>query len=228
MDRDEQAAADAARELLAESSDIEAEETPSGPESPVAQEDEQETEETVEVFDVEAPEDLLQELDMPEFEEEPEEVEDEAEYLYDDPDALKRKLDAEKKKTAYLEGLRAQDNKRAWKAEALKFFPLAEYALDDIEAKSRRAYLREARKAHDAIKPTVSKVVENAKKMVEKAKADALTEAREQAAAAWGVPTTGPGVVPGDATQQVEKEKAIFEKRGLAGVMREMIEKDSI
>lgn len=166
-------------------------------------------------FGEQLPEDLAGELDEPDFEEEAEreyearQDEEDYEQGYEDPDLHKRLLAAEKKAQHY-EQLRAKEASKSWRAEATKYFPLAEHSFGEIKATSRRGFLREAKRIHDTtfsyLKPHLDKLQE----ATEAAKAAATAEAREDAERAWGRPTTGGSEVP---SMTAEQEKRIARAR---------------
>lgn len=201
----------------------EAEDTPSSEETaaPPAQEAEL-------TFGEQMPEGLAEELDEPDFEEEAEREyeaqQDEEEYEggYEDPELRKRLLAAEKKAEHY-EQLRAREAQKSWRAEATKYFPLAEHSFDKIKATSRRGFLREAKQIHETtysyLKPHLDKLQE----ATEKAKETATTEARQDAERAWGRPTTGGSEVP-SLTQEQEKRMQRARRTGdFADVVKAMV-----
>jgi hypothetical protein len=103
----------------------------------------------------------------------------------------KRAIIAEKK-AAYYEKLSADRERKKWKDEAKKAFPHSLHALDKIQAKSRRGFLREAKAAHESV---VGYVTEATKQRVAELEAErelAKAEAEAKVADAWGTPTAGP------------------------------------
>jgi hypothetical protein len=174
----------------------------SGQEAAVAQEVEQETA-SVPSYEPEVPQDILDELEEPDFEAEAENelkltetfTDEDVNFSDEDSDERKARLAAEKK-VAWLEGRIVDQNKAKWEAEAIKYFPLSEHALKGIKVDSRRAFLREARIAHEAVLPYVKPLVDQLTAERERAKAEGALEGRQEAANAWGTPTTGPGSVP--------------------------------
>lgn len=177
--------------------------------------------EAVPSYEVEVPDELLAELDEPDFEAEADEelAEPDPEDQYEGyEDETKRRIAAEKR-AKWLEDRLVQQNRAKWEAEALRYFPLSEHRLKGIEANSRRAFLRQARSAHDEILPYVKPLLEE----LEEAKQAAKAAGKQEAAAAWGKPTTGPGVVP-VTTSQVASELEEARRSGnlakVIGVMR--------
>jgi len=147
----------------------------------------------------EVPEDILAELNLAEIDDEVERelstrVPDEDEYgVVEDEDAVRERITLQKR-NQYLEAELAKTKSTSWKAEAEKYFPLAKSSLDDIQATSRRAYLRQAKAKHEEILPHVQSVLSEAKQFVEEAKAAAKAEGKTAAAAAYGKPLSGPDV----------------------------------
>jgi hypothetical protein len=179
----------------------------SSEEAAVAQEDEQETvEPNVPNYTPEIPEDLLEDLEEPDFEAEAAtELAADDEYVYDEQDSEERRLRiAAEKKLAWIEGRLQDQNKSKWRAEATKYFPLSEHSLDSIQADSRRSFLRQAKAEHEKVLPYVKPLIERLGATAEEVKAQAKQEGRAEARAAWGQPTTGPGTVPtrGSADEQ--------------------------
>lgn len=178
-------------------------------------------------YEVELPEDLLAELDTPDFEEEAEHEIEAApetydEYAEEDSEERKKRIAAERK-AQWFEGRLNEQNRSKWEDEAKKYFPLSEHALKDIKANSRRAFLREARAAHDKVLPYVKPLVERLISSTEQAKADAKTEGRDEAAAAWGAPTTGPGVVPVSSSADKAELEAARKSRNLSKIVGVLI-----
>lgn len=172
----------------------------------------QETEPAQPVAEDEMPEDIKALLDGPDFEAEDEPVAQappEPEYdddndEYEDPEVakLRKRLAAEQKKTAWLESQRLERERKSWEKEAVKYLPHSKPFLGNINATSKRAFLREARDYHEAVKAHIAK---HGQADVEAAKAQAKAEAE----AAWGKATTGPGTAPLDVNQaQAEWEEA--------------------
>lgn len=202
---------------------VEASEGTSGQEAVVAQEVEQGTT-PVPNFEPEVPQDIFDELDEPDFTAEAEaEVNDDEDLSYEDGDTEERKRRiAAEKRTAWLEGRLADQNRSKWEAEAKKYFPLSEHALKSIKADSRRAFLREARAAHDSVVPYVRPLVEQLAKATEQTKAEARLEGRQEAANAWGAPTTGPGQVPVQAGQRNDELAEARKSGNLAKIITVM------
>jgi hypothetical protein len=201
------------------------------PEEEAQEATEEEAEEVVEPvnFSPTVPEDLEEYLNAPDFEDddavepEVEEEEEESEEYEDERYVkLKKQLASERKRREYAERLRMDAQRDKWAQEATKYFPLSEHLLDSITATSRRAFLREARKAHETVKPYVSEYIERAKKQATAAKEDAKAAGRQDAEKAWGKPLTGPGSVPLSASAKKEALENARNSGSLTKVVREM------
>lgn len=171
-------------------------------------------------LDPKLPEDLAEELDMPEWDEDDsppqaEVEEDDEEYDDDDPQvqALKARLKKAERKAQWAEQQRMEARKGKWQEEAKKYFPLSEYALSDISATSRRGFLREARAAHDAIKPVAMEIAKRYAEAHGAAKQAAIEEGKEHAKEAWGKPTVAPG--GRETTTQAEREEKLKTAKNL-------------
>lgn len=174
-------------------------------------------------LDPKLPEDLAEELEMPDWdaEDDLEESEDDDEEWDGDEDdprvlELKAKLRKAEKRIAWEQGKKAEAQREKWKAEALKYLPLSEYALDEIKATSRRGYLREAKRAHDAVKPVAMRIAKqyaDAHAAAEQAAKDAGRQAAEDA---WGKPTVSPGgrdqTTAAEREEKVQKAKTLEER----------------
>jgi hypothetical protein len=188
--RNDENAAVAAAAALLQPGEEEAEETvvpQDPPEGEAAQETEEE-EILFPSFDIELPEDLEEELTAPTLEEAEQEIENQPEYEDLDEDGrrlLARALHAERE-AAFYRDQRVKSDKSKWVEEAKKFMPLSQPFLDDIKADSRRAFLREAKKYHEAVLPLVKPITDQAKATIEAEKEKARAEARAEAEKAWG------------------------------------------
>jgi hypothetical protein len=209
--------------LLSDINEAEQEEAPSESEDSAAPEVEEVQETDFPDLDAEIPEDILEALEVPDEEDEDEEEEEE-EYEYEDAEELKRKLTAERKKRKFLEDQKIRQGVKAWKAEAIKYFPFSESSLDNIQATSRRSYLKAARAEHEKVKPIVQRMAKVFQDKIEEEKKKGFEQGRAEAQASWGKPTTGPGAPPVEGELSVEKQLALNEKGGLAAVYRAMMD----
>lgn len=143
-------------------------------------------------FDIQVPADLLAELE----EEDPLDDEitiDEINRLAEEtgeenPDVLRRLAEAERR-AAHYEKLRVKEAKKNWVEEAKTHFPLSEPFLDEINATSRRGFLRTAKNIHARMQPLVEeKVLKPAREVIAAEREKTVTEAKEKAKEAWGEP----------------------------------------
>lgn len=173
-------------------------------------------------LDPKLPEDLAEELEMPDWDEavedaEEDDDEDDDEWDGEETDprvqSLKAQLRKAEKRIAWEQEKRAEVRREKWESEARKYFPLSDYALSDIRATSRRGFLREAKKAHEAIKPVAMQIAKQYADAHAAAKEKAIAEGKQAAAEAWGKPTVSPG--GREATTASEREKKIQEAKSL-------------
>lgn len=158
----------------------------------------------------ESAEPVVYESDEPDDEDEEPDPEGD-EYVDPQVARLKAKLAKQEKKLAHVEKLRAQDNKKRWSAEAKKYFPLSQP--ESIQAGSHRAFIAEARRQHDALKPVFEEALAARTAQVKAAR-------REE----WGPAVSGPGAVPTEASTGVDAVKAARERGSLQGVVRAMLD----
>jgi hypothetical protein len=130
------------------------------------------------------------------------EVEEDDEDLYDDPDEIRAKIAKLEKQNKHLSEQAAQVKQTQWRARFKKMYPLAN--VDEINATSRRRFEQAAIKSHNAnyklLEPTLTQLADAATKL----RTDVTAEARADAAAAFGKPVAGPGIVPLEASAQTE------------------------
>jgi hypothetical protein len=175
-------------------------------------------------FDIEVPPDVLAELE----EDDPAEVTDEdlsafsAQYGEDNDPELLRRLAAAERRAAHLEALRVKEAKKNWKEEAVKFFPLSEPFLDEINSNSRRGFLRTAKQLNDRMKPLIEeKVLKPARAAREAELAAVQEEAKGKARDAWGTPVQDEEA---NAAPVVVQQEARRRKRGeFSDVVRGML-----
>lgn len=174
-------------------------------------------------LDPKLPADLAEELEMPDWDDEPAETEgedpEEDDDEYEDSDrvrALRAELLKERKRREWAEQKRTEAKREKWVEEATKYFPLSEYALSNIKATSRRGFLRDAKKAHDAVKPVAMRIAKQYADAHEAAKKAAIEEGREHATQAWGKPTVAPGgrqaTTEQERSERVQKAKSLEER----------------
>ena len=145
------------------------------------------------------PEELKELLEAPDFEDEDDDepvlapaAEQEDEDEYDDPRVAQLRKQNEKlqKKLAWAEEQKAKASQKSWADEARKYFQFANP--DTIQAKSRRAFLKEAQRQHEAVAQVAKPLYEQLAAEKARLKEEALAEARAEAEKRWGAPTTGP------------------------------------
>jgi hypothetical protein len=206
---------DAARDLLGTE---EAPEEASSPEESAAQEGEHEAEFDLPNLDVEVPEDYAEISEMPDFEAEAEaelgvqesQQHEQEEYEYEDDGIVqerKKRLAAEKR-AAWLEQQHRMANEGKWKAEAAKYYPLAQPFIDSglIKADSRRAFAREAKKVHEAMKPYIAeKFLRPFEEEMKRRESGEVDQNREQEKADWGKPMAGPNQPPAQSERKVQQ-----------------------
>lgn len=215
MASSEDAAATAAAALL--SAEASADEAASGSE-------ETEDEITFPEFNIELPADLaaLLEEDDTELDVTDEEIESLVEENEDVPrEMLQRMLKAEKK-AAHLEKLRVNEAKKNWGEEAEKFFPFSQPFLDQIEATSKRGFLRTAKQIHDRMAPLVDeKVLKPAREAIAAEKLKTKDEAKAEVRDAWGQPIIDNEDKP--VPRVVEQQQNRRRRGELSDVIRGMI-----
>lgn len=113
---------------------------------------------------------------------------------YDDPEVakLKAKLAKAEKQIKFQSELRAKDNQKQWRAEGARRFPLAD--VEDIDATSRRGFLRKAQEQHERYERKLKPITEALDQLKTAAVAEVRQQARGEAEQAWGRPTSGPNV----------------------------------
>lgn len=124
---------------------------------------------------------------------------------YDDENTarLKAKLAKLEKQVQYQQQLRAKDNEAKWRSEAQRRFPLAD--VDEINATSRRAFLKKAHEQHARYARKVEPIIKQLDDLKSSLVAEVKQEAREQAQQAWGRPTTGPQVQTVQAAEDADR-----------------------
>lgn len=216
MPNAEEAAAAAAAKIVA------------GDEAPEGESSEKtvaETQETVELpsFEVEVPEELEEELELEDDELEvrltasQEEFED---YGEDDLDPeVRARLVAAEKKAAFYEKKAAERQVEKAEEEARKFFPLSEPFLSEIEATSRRGFLRQAKAIHQKMLPIARQMKEQFESAIETERERVKEETKKDLEKAWG------RAVPNDPAPQVQSPaQGRPRRRGeLSDTIREML-----
>jgi len=133
------------------------------------------------------------------------EVEEDDEVLvdeYEDESVLRAKLAKLEKQNQYLAQQAAGAKRDQWKAKYKAMYPLAN--VDEIDATSRRAFEKAAVKSHNANFRLLEPIIKQFNDARETLVGAATAEGRAKAAAAFGKPTAGPGIVPLEASAQTE------------------------
>lgn len=176
------------------------------------------------------PEDLADYLDAPDLDDdEPaavwgDEPDDEG---YVDPDQLARENAKLKKRLEYEQQQKLKVGQKAWAAEAKKIAPLA--TPDQIQATSRRAFLRQARAQHEERFALLKPHIESYEQAKQQLRAEVEAEVRAELAAAWGKPTVGAGATaPGLASAKQDDLTRARNSRNLAGVARALMNNNDL
>lgn len=152
-------------------------------------------------------------------------TEDELDQLVEENEEVPReilaRMRAAEKRAEHLERLRVADSRKNWSEEAKKFFPLAEPFLDEINATSRRGYLKTAKQVHDKMVPLIEeKILKPARDAMASTREETVTEVREEARNAWGQPVTQGA--PSDAQVTVQQVSDRRRPRDLADTIKAM------
>lgn len=176
----------AAPEAVEQTAPVEAAPAPQAVEVPELPSWEADTEGIEDLLD--GPDDDLED-DDPEVDDEPVLAQSDE---YEDPVVakLKAKIAKQEKQLKYQQDLRVKDQEKAWRAEAARRFPLAD--VEEISAKSKRAFLRQAAQQHERVERKVQPIISALESLRGEVIQTAQGEARDQAKAAWGQPTAGP------------------------------------
>lgn len=207
----EAAAAAAARMLAPQESDEAPEDAPVSSEEPAAEVEETTHDAGSFSFGEELPDDLLAELDLDEDDlDMPSDVEedDDDDEDFEVDSKLKRELAKARREAEHYKQLRIKSARPKWEEEAKKYFPLSETVLSNIEADSRRAFLRKAREAHETVKPFVERHLASITQAAEAERERIREEERERAREQWGVTEVDAPQPPSEAEQQARIERA--------------------
>jgi hypothetical protein len=218
MPNSDEAAVSAAHELLGveapEATEVEA----SGAEHEVPEVD-------FPSFDIELPPELAAELAEPEVDlsvEDDEQYHELVETYGEENNELITRMRAAEKKAEHFERLRLTEAKKNWAEEAKQYFPLAEPFLEEIQATSKRGYLRTAKQVHEKMLPIVEeRVLKPARAAIEQTKAETITETKEELRDAWGQPITQRP--PSEAAVTTEVAHARRRRGELSDTIRNMV-----
>lgn len=122
---------------------------------------------------------------------------------YEDEDQLRARLARAEKQAKHYEKQAVEAKQGQWRKKYKEMYPLAN--VDEINATSRRSFEKAAISSHNAnyklLEPMLTQLQEAAAKL----KTSVTAEARTEAAAAFGKPVAGPGIVPLEASAQTEE-----------------------
>jgi hypothetical protein len=121
---------------------------------------------------------------------------------YEDESVLRARLARLEKQNKHLAKEAAGAKLDAWKKKYKAMYPLAN--LDAIDATSRRAFEKAAVKSHNANFTLLEPIIKQFNDAREQLVGAATAEGRAAAAAAFGKPTAGPGIVPLQVSAQTE------------------------
>jgi murein L,D-transpeptidase YcbB/YkuD len=183
------------------------------PEAAVAEGEQPQDDVEIPEINWEIPDELKEELEAPDFDDEDDEpvfqpAAEQEEDGYDDPEKaqLRKQLAKAQKKLAWENEQRVKASRKNWAEEARRYFQFSNP--DIIEASSRRAFLKEAQRQHDAVAKVAKPVFDQLAELKAKVKEEALAEARVEADQRWGAPTTGPSAAATlETTQSVQRER---------------------
>lgn len=200
-------------------------------EAPEAEAEVEQPQDEVEVPEIswETPAELQELLEAPDFEDDDEDelrVTDEPSLVSntwdeeEDPEkaALQRKIAKLEKKAAWAEEQKIKASRRGWADEARKYFQFSNPDL--IEAKSRRAFLKQAQAQHEAVAKVAKPVFDQIAELKQKAKEEALAEARAEAEQRWGAPITGPQAQTNLETTQTMRRERLQQGQSLTSVIK--------
>lgn len=177
------------------------------------------------------PEELKDELEAPDFDEEEESeweseggrVEEAPEDEYEDPERakLRKQLAKAKKQLAWAEEQKAKASQKNWAAEAQKYFQFSNPNI--IQAKSRRAFLKEAQRQHEAVAKVAKPVFDQLEAQKEKLREQVRAEERARAEQMWGAPTAGPAAAHQPEDTQTMQRQRLAQGRSFTEVVRAKI-----
>lgn len=225
MSTSEEAAVNAARKLLVEAAEAE-EATPSGEDEG---EQEAEAPETFEFpsFQVTLPEELDEDLSVEDDSTPVEEEEDEYnEYESEAEKELRRKLKQVEKERDHYRAIREKNDRKQWEKEASEYFTLATPLFGEIQATSKRAFMRQAKAIHEKLDPMVQeKVIKPAQAALEAEREKIRAEERERAAKAWGRPVPASGGADEVDAQETQRQIETARAKGdLSGAIKAMLQ----
>lgn len=141
---------------------------------------------------------------------------------YDPDEARARKK--QEKRIEFLEKQLVAKSKKDWAAENLRKYPLlATYFADEVKgisATSRRGFAREAQKMNDHYARALAQPLADIEALKSQTFQTAKTEARQEAAQQWGLPSQDPAGAPPGTT---EREAALARARAAGAPLEERL-----
>ena len=174
------------------------------------------------------PEDLLEFLEEPDFDDDEPVATTTEDDEFVDPEELARENAKLRKRLEWAESQKAKAEQAKWHEEAKKIAPLSRP--ETINANSRRAFLREARKQHEENFTLLAPHIEAYKAAKESLKATVEAEIRSELADAWGRPNLGggPSGAPVEAAAAADELDRARNSRNLASVAKALLKNDLI
>lgn len=175
------------------------------------------------------PDDLAEFLEEPDFDDDEEPAvafADPEEDEYVDAEQLARENAKLKKRLEWTETQKARANAKAWAAEAKKIAPLSRPGT--INAQSRRAFLREARKQHEENFSLLAPHIDAYKTAKDQLREQIAAELRAELEEAWGRPTQNSAGVPSAASQKADDLQKARNSRNLAAVAKALISNNEL
>jgi hypothetical protein len=183
--------------------------------------------ETLPEINWETPDEIRELLETPDFEDDDDEPE--VEFVaqqdddeYDDPEKaqMRKQLAKMQKKLAWAEEQKAKASRKEWAAEAKRYFQFSNP--DVIEAKSRRAFLKEAQRQNEAVAAVAKPLYEKLQAEKAQLKEQALAEARAEAEKRWGAPSAGPTTASNyEENTQTNQRERLRQGQGLVSVIKQ-------
>lgn len=130
------------------------------------------------------------------------EADDDEVAEYEDEDQLRARLAKAEKQARHYERQAVEAKQGQWRKKYKEMYPLAN--VDEIHATSRRAFEKQALSSHNSNYKLLEPLLNTLNDAAAKLKTSVTAEARSDAAAAFGKPVAGPGIVPLEASAEME------------------------
>lgn len=191
--------------------------------------------EATDALSLEAPElpddlarDLMEAEVELEIEAQPAEEETQEDWYQDDEETqkLKKELAKAKKREAHLVEQNIKTGTPGWKADAEKYFPLSASSLDDIQATSKRDFLRQAKARHESILPMYESMKVVFADREKKREETVRSEIRAELETAWGTPTSIPSELPDPPSDARDKIQTVRRHKSLAETIKLRLAKE--